>query len=61
MTELVFTGLLLSLVWLGVIGLLIHWAMSDIPSQNEKNRKRAISLFLVVIGIAIVNLLVNYQ
>ena len=61
MTELVFTGLLLSLVWLGVIGLLIRWAMSDIPSQNEKNRKRAISLFLVVIGIAIVNLLVNYQ
>jgi hypothetical protein len=49
----------LILVWIGTLGILLWWGLSDIPSRGEKTRKRLITLFMFIVGIACVNLLVN--
>jgi hypothetical protein len=53
------TAIGLILVWIGTLGILLWWGLSDIPSRGEKTRKRLITLFMVIVGIACVNLLVN--
>jgi hypothetical protein len=53
------TAIGLILVWIGTLGILLWWGLSDIPSRGEKTRKRLITLFMVIVGIACVNLLIN--